>query len=172
MKKQLPQTNKSTQGFTLIELLVVIAIIAIISVVAVSLFNNTQANARDSKRKAELEAMANALEVNKNNTTGFYTTVVKGQFGGGVWPGQTLTSGTAALDPQGYPYCIQTATTGTAPTATSNVTGWATTPACATTGGGSMINDSMTAFSTVNAWTICTRLETGGGTAYCRSNVQ
>jgi prepilin-type N-terminal cleavage/methylation domain-containing protein len=160
------------KGFTLIELLVTIAIIAIISVVAVALFGNIQANARDGKRKAELESIANALEVNKDTTTGFYTKPVKGQFGGGVWPGQTATSGTAALDPQQFPYCILTATNGTSPTGTSVVTGWSTTPTCATTNGGSMINDGLAAFSSVNAWTICTRLEQGGGTAFCRSNVQ
>ncbi len=165
-------TQVKEKGFTLIELLVTIAIIAIISVVAVALFGNVQANARDSKRRAEVEALAQALEVNRNQTTSFYSTLAKTQIAGGIWPGQTTGSGTAALDPQGYPYCIVTSTTGTASGPTL-VAGWATTPACATTGGGSMINDSLTAFSNINAWVVCTRLENGGTPAvYCKGNSQ
>ncbi len=170
MKKLLP--HKPAQGFTLIELLVTIAIISIISVVAVALFGNIQANARDAKRRAEVTALSRALEINKNSTTGYYTTLAKTQMAGGVWPGQTAGSGTAALDPQGYPYCIVTSTTGTASGPTL-VAGWATTPACATTGGGSMINDSLTAFSNITTFAVCARLE-GGGTpsVFCKGNSQ
>jgi prepilin-type N-terminal cleavage/methylation domain-containing protein len=172
MTAQSTQQINTSKGFTLIELLVTIAIIAIISVVAVALFGNVQANARDAKRRSELEALANALEVNRNSTTGYYSTLTKSQLAGGVWPGQVAGSGTAALDPQTYPYCIVTSTTGTA-SGPSAVTGWATTPACATTGGGSMINDSLTAFSNVNAWVVCTRLESGGtASVYCKGNSQ
>ncbi len=162
-----------SKGFTLIELLVTIAIIAIISVVAVALFGNVQSTARDAKRKAELESISNALEVNKSATTSFYATPAKTQFGGSIWPGQTATSGTEAEDPQGYPYCIATATNGTPPSVTA-IGSWASTGAvprvCAT--GSNSIYDSMTAFTSVNAYTICTRLESGGGTIFCRTNRQ
>jgi prepilin-type N-terminal cleavage/methylation domain-containing protein len=170
MKKLLP--HKPAQGFTLIELLVTIAIIAIISVVAVALFGNVQANARDSKRRAEVTALSRALEINKNSTTGYYSTLTKSQLAGGVWPGQVAGSGTVALDPQNYPYCIVTGTTGTV-SGPSAVTGWATTPACATTGGGSIINDSLTAFSNVTTFAVCTRLESGGTpSVFCKGNSQ
>ncbi len=170
MKELLPKDR----GFTLIELLVTIAIIAIISVVAVAIFGNVQSNARDAKRRSEVEAMSNALEVNRNQTTGFYVALTKAQMAGGMWPSQTASSGTVALDPQNYPYCIVVSTTGSA-AAPGAVTGWATTPACATTGGGYIINDTnMVAgnFTAANAWKLCARLETGGGTVYCKGNSQ
>jgi prepilin-type N-terminal cleavage/methylation domain-containing protein len=99
------QSNKqlnTTKGFTLIELLVTIAIIAIISVVAVALFGNIQADARDGKRRAELESLANALEVNKSGGGGNYNPILASQMGGGLMPG----GGATALDPQNYPYCV------------------------------------------------------------------
>ena len=50
------------QGFTLVELLVVVTIIAILSVVGIAIFSNTQVDARDAKKKADIDAIASALE--------------------------------------------------------------------------------------------------------------
>lgn len=50
------------KAFTLVELLIVIAIIAIISVIIVVSFGNAQQKARDTKSKADLTAIASALE--------------------------------------------------------------------------------------------------------------
>jgi hypothetical protein len=84
-----------------------------------------------------------------------------------------ISGGITVEDPQGYPYCIATATNGTPPSITL-IGSWASTGTvprvCAT--GTAAIYDSMTAFSTVNAYTICTRLEQGGGTLFCRTNRQ
>ena len=57
-------------GFTLIELLVVIAIIAILITVIVATFGTTQAKARDSRRKSDLDAFKKALELYKGDTPG------------------------------------------------------------------------------------------------------
>lgn len=50
------------KGFTLIELLVVVSIIAILSAVGLATFNTAQMKARDARRKADVEALANAQE--------------------------------------------------------------------------------------------------------------
>jgi prepilin-type N-terminal cleavage/methylation domain-containing protein len=60
-----------SRGFTLIELLVVITIIAILSTVGVVAFTGVQSSARDSKRKQDLRAISQALELYKQ-TTGRY----------------------------------------------------------------------------------------------------
>lgn len=51
------------KGFTLVELLVVISIIAILSVIGVVIFTNVQKSARDAKRRGDLKAIVNALEI-------------------------------------------------------------------------------------------------------------
>lgn len=51
------------KGFTFVELLVVITIIAVISAVAMVNFASTNANARDSKRKSDIEQVRAALEI-------------------------------------------------------------------------------------------------------------
>lgn len=53
------------RGFTLIELLVVISIIAILSVIGMAVYGNVQVMARDTKRREDLKAIAQALEVYK-----------------------------------------------------------------------------------------------------------
>src|SRR3989338_1480589 len=68
MKKFLPKFSKNPQGFTLVELLVVISIIAILSVVGVTIYSGVQKNARDARRKADVESISNALEVHYNDT--------------------------------------------------------------------------------------------------------
>lgn len=50
------------KAFTLIELIIVVAIIAILSVIIVYAIGNAQAKSRDTKRKADLKAVAGALE--------------------------------------------------------------------------------------------------------------
>lgn len=58
------------KGFTLIELLVVIAIISILASFAVASYSGAQAKGRDSKRKADLDAIKKALELAKADTLG------------------------------------------------------------------------------------------------------
>lgn len=152
MKNLLPKTN--SKGFTLIELMVTVAIIAIIATVAIALFSNAQASARNGKRTAELESIANALEQNK--TTAGYQPLATTQFAGGVTPG---------TDPQGYMYCI-VPNSGQA------------NPAVWTTGG--CVAPFVQVTATVPAadsatYKICTSLEAVGATAanvVCRTNLQ
>lgn len=54
----------SLRGFTLIELLVVISIIAILASIGMTVYTQSQKKARDAKRKADIDAISNAYEVN------------------------------------------------------------------------------------------------------------
>ena len=170
------QSNKqlnTSKGFTLIELLVTIAIIAIISVVAVALFGNIQADARDGKRRAELESLANALEVNKTGGGGTYNPIVAStMLGGGLFPSG---SSTRADDPQGYPYCIGASAT-TTPPGVAVVANFVLSPIGCAGGGGTagytVMSGTQPANTTVS-WRLCTRLESKGSpTVYCRTNTQ
>ncbi len=158
---------RGRSGFTLIELLVVIAIIGIISVIAIALFSNVQADARDGKRKAELESISNVLEVNKTSTG--YQLATAALFGGGVFPGGSTTLST---DPQGYPYCINT----TASVANSGVDAtWinGATPSCSTAAPAYSKIDGTTPAANSAQYKICTRLENRGTPqVFCRTNTQ
>lgn len=163
MKYHLPKTNTSPKGFTLIELLVVIAVIAIVSVVAIALFSNVQGDARDGKRKAELESIANVLEVNK--TSAGYQPILAARFGGSIFPGGTAT----ALDPQLYPYCVTGTAAGVA--ATLLPADFTLAPSCTNVNFTVISGTQPVAGSTV--YKLCTRLEVRGVPAvFCRTNVQ
>ena len=51
------------KGFTLVELLVVITIIAILSIIGITVFTSVQKNARDTKRREDLHALAQAVRL-------------------------------------------------------------------------------------------------------------
>ena len=159
MKSFLPNIkNSSSKGFTLIELMVTVAIIAIIATVAIALFTNAQASARNGKRLAELESLANALEQNKTNTgvSPGYQLFATTQFAGGVIP---------ATDPQGYMYCI------VANSAQANPATW-------TSGGcvAPFVQVSATVPAVGSAsYKLCTSREAVGTTpasVFCRTNLQ
>jgi general secretion pathway protein G len=58
-------------GFTLIELMVVISIIAILASAGLVMYENAQSSARDGRRVADLNQIANALETYYSNNSGY-----------------------------------------------------------------------------------------------------
>lgn len=62
------QIKKRTAGFTFVELLVVVTIIAVLSGIAMVSFTGTNKNARDAKRKGDLEQIRAALEICRSET--------------------------------------------------------------------------------------------------------
>lgn len=66
-------TIRKSFGFTLIELLVVIAIIGILAALATVSFADSQQKSRDSRRKADLEAIRKAMELAKQDSAGSYS---------------------------------------------------------------------------------------------------
>ena len=114
-------------GFTLIELLVVIAIIAVLAVMGFAAFGGLTGRGNDSRRKADIKAFADAMEV-KRGTGGVYVTVAVTDLAAGAFPSEP-TSRTEK-------YCY---TDGTAAIANPTLAQWVTTPtstACPTAGSG------------------------------------
>lgn len=93
MKKFLPKSANNPQGFTLIELLVVISIIAVLSVIGFAVYNGVSKQGNDSRRQADIKAIADALEVKRANTAGAtaYQTISASDFAGGVIPSEPTT---------------------------------------------------------------------------------
>lgn len=177
------------KGFTLVELLVVIAIIAILSVIGLTVFTGVQANARDARRKADIDAIAAAIETTKTPGTFYYSSLPATGFSAGVVP---VDNGDVANKPH---YCIRTSTVISVP---SDGTTWGTTDVCPTalaagTGESSWVDiasyglqanastdTGATAKGTTLAtskfgdkvitWKVCTRLESG--TNYCKPSSQ
>ena len=116
----------SHKGFTLIELLVVIAIIAVLAVMGFAAFSGLTGRGNDDRRRADLKAIADALEVRKGTNTS-YQTIFGTDFAAGVPPQEP--SRTAANTPK---YCY---TDGTASIA--NPTTWANNANCPSSAGGS-----------------------------------
>lgn len=56
-------------GFTLIELMVAISIIALLSTIAVAAYSTAQIKVRDTKRKADLNALKTAIETARSNNS-------------------------------------------------------------------------------------------------------
>ena len=161
MKKSLPSTSSTkTLGFTLIELLIVISIISILATIGITVYGGVQRNARDAKRREDINAIANALEVAKGSDTN-YPALAGSQFASGNIP-QT--------DPQGYSYCANSTANQQPGNPTASWLTGATPGTCPTVGGSVYGAVGTTNPPSGTSWKVCTYLESGS--AYCRSNVQ
>lgn len=146
----------------MIELMVVIAIIGILSLVAFGTYNSVQTRARDGRRRADIDAILKALEVNKGATT--YQSLANSQFAQGSVPTDPSTR-----TPR---YCILSRTDNITPT---KPTIWDTTSVCPTTDWASITGSGTQPppAGTTN-FQVCALLEIGEnpGNIYCVSNQQ
>lgn len=162
-----PKSN----GFTLIELLVVITIIAILATLGLAIFSSLQRNARDSRRRSDINAIAKAMEANYGVISG-YQSLQASWFGGGTYPvDPNCTPNPSPNAPAGPScpsvsgcggntcrYCVRQTSTGIPPL----------TPAlCTTSGTGSQIVRPNWPPG-VPYWIVCTNLEGGG--FYCKNS--
>lgn len=150
------------KGFTLVELMVVIAIIAILSTIGFGVYGTVQKAGRDAKRKADIDAIASALEVNKTPTG--YQAIVPTWFASGAISYDPNASsvtdiivvGCGTTSPQNQCwYCLRDSANYCDPSAPGN----------------NHLNiTDFTAY--VSSWYVCANLENGSPAYYCRSSVQ
>ena len=164
MRKLLPKN-----GFTLIELMVTISIIAILSMVGITLFLTAQKSARDGRRRADIDAIAAALETNHvpNSTT--YPALAGSMFA-------SFSSGVAVPTDSGnvsatYSVAVSTTVGAGAPAVP---TAWTTGVASPSAPAGYTPIVAGNPPATATAWTVCAQLENPGtGTAwYCKQSTQ
>lgn len=99
MKKFLPKSIKNPHGFTLVELLVVISIIAILSIIGIVVFTGVQKNARDGRRRSDVDAISKALETHYVSGTGYPTTNDCSWYSGGACPKDPQTGAVYTIAP-------------------------------------------------------------------------
>lgn len=147
MKKFLPKSINNLSGFTLIELLIVIAIIAVLATIGFAVYSglNTGPRSRNASRRADLDSISKALELNKVDS-GNYALLAGTQFSNGIIP---------KTDVQGNLYCGN----ATADAQPADPAVWTTT--CPT--GFSAISESIPPVGT--KWKICAWLEKEGAIA-------
>lgn len=85
------------KGFTIIELLVVVVIMVILSTVGVAVYNSAQKRARDSKRRADLKAIQNALEQYYISNNDVYPSIA---YPGGIDNASYFPEGKVPVDPK------------------------------------------------------------------------
>lgn len=92
IKLSASKTKSNSSGFTLIELMIVIILIAILSVIGYAVYSNLglQAKARNDTRRADLDSIAKALEINRSSTA--YIALAASQFSNNVIPSDPVTS--------------------------------------------------------------------------------
>ncbi|OGE26281.1 hypothetical protein A3C26_03770 [Candidatus Daviesbacteria bacterium RIFCSPHIGHO2_02_FULL_39_12] len=108
------QVKLHNKGFTLVELLVVVAIIAILSVIGITLFSSAQQNARDARRKSDIDAIAKALEIKRQPSIVYYVSLLNTDFSSGAIPTDTTTA----------QYCIKVYTAENGARTETNPTVW------------------------------------------------
>ncbi|MFC1653592.1 type II secretion system protein [Patescibacteria group bacterium] len=97
--------NKHLQkGFTLMELLIVMVILGILTTLVAGNFSASQERARDTRRKGDLEALADALEIYYNDKGNFPPANAGNMEGCGAGDAQTCTWGQEMADQNGTIY--------------------------------------------------------------------
>lgn len=118
--------RRHIQGFTLIEILVAATIIAVLTAIGLVSFSIANRNARDAKRKADLEQVRAALEIFRSDNTSYPVGTVTGNLSQVAGLSTYMTSATVSdpkdpdsqysyesVDGSIYEICATLETTGT-----------------------------------------------------------
>ena len=150
--------KNTPKGFTLVELLVVVAIIAVLSVIGITIFTGVQKGARDSTRRADVNAIAKAMEANKTSNSN-YPAMMDSYFAAGKIP----------TDPNSpsRTYCMAWGDATTAlPAAPAAWTG-----ACVAASYAAPSNSGAGGFAAPTSWRMCASMEASSA-VYCLTNSQ
>src|SRR3989344_5476362 len=166
------------KGFTLIELMIAIAIVAILATVGFTVFSNTQINARDAKRRQDIDAIATAIEGKKVPGLVTYGPVTGADFSGGAVP----TDPKAGAATGKRIYCLITFAQPVPPTIAPGILTAANLPNqanaalnCTTSGVtpantfATMATNIPATASNITAWAVCALLEQGNQ-LYCKKS--
>ncbi len=156
MKKFLPKSFNNPKGFTLVELLVVISIIAILSMIGITIFTGVQKNARDAKRRGDIDAISKAMEAHL------------GKFSTGQYAGLCQTAATPTYDCTSTDWFVG----GAIPADPSGGTKrycWISSGTCIDATGAPLAAGVPP--QNTSAWVICATLESTNA-AYCIGNQQ
>lgn len=162
-------TLPNKKGFTLIELMVAIAIVAILAVVGLVIFGNVQRQARDARRTQDINAIALALEANKNPGERVYQPLTPAEFANGAIPTDPRTDTSV--------YCIwgNSDDPPIPPLSQDTIADdWDTHTACGAAGSATynaVVADGVppTGATALTSWTVCAALEGTTG-IICKQN--
>lgn len=154
---------KSTnlKGFTLIELLVSITIISVLAVIAFAAFSGLTSRGNDSRRQADIKAVADALEVKKGNSA-TYVAITANDLSGGVFPS----------DPEGArteKYCWQD---GISVISNPTIAQWVQVPAAACPTGWTPVNGVVPPIAGTETYFKICALDGAKATVYCYGSRQ
>ncbi|MBI2020050.1 prepilin-type N-terminal cleavage/methylation domain-containing protein [Candidatus Daviesbacteria bacterium] len=149
------------KGFTLVELLVVITIIAILATIGLTIYTSAQKQARDAKRRSDIDAIAQTMEINYSRSTFQYTQLADTMFPSGKIPRDPL------ADPNNN-YVGPRSCLGNNECYYCSRTSDQTYGNC--TGSDDRIPTQTPFSGSPGKFVICANLETGNQTYYCRSN--
>lgn len=146
------------KGFTLVELLVVVGIMAVLSVIGISIYGGARSQARDARRRLDIDAIANALEANRKPGASSYEAMANGWFASGSVPTDS-NNGSAT-------YCAAASVTPGSPPATP--TTWLNATACPSGFSAAVVGNP----GAVASWTVCALLERGSNPSniYCKKS--
>lgn len=152
---------RSPKGFTLIELLVVVSLIIILTGISVGVYYDTQRNARDTRRKEDIQSIATAMEAHFVN--GAYQALSASWFNNLDLPKDPLhdeneigCGSNALASEKRCWYCLK---------------GSSRPPDFCANGLDYYINSTPSTFD-FSAWTYCANLETSDPKFYCISSRQ
>lgn len=146
------------QGFTLVELLVVVGIMAILSVIGISIYGGARVQARDARRRLDIDAIANALEANRKPGASAYEAMASVWFASGSVP---LDSNNPTSNGFQHQYGVKYPSPATYPT----IADWPTT--LQVPSDWSIIDNGTPPAAA--SWTVCARLEIGPK-VYCKKS--